>query len=95
MKGGRTRFAVIAVTIAVGGCARADHGNEAPLGADFGSAVGANASLHVIDPTPPRAGEGAPSLDGRRAAVVIERYETGTVLAPETVETTDFLDRRP
>ena len=94
MIGRGLRLSVIAATLAVSACAGADPGDDVPLGVDFGDAVNANASLHVIDPDPVSAGEGTPPLDGRRAAAVIERYETGTVLAPETVETTDFLDRR-
>lgn len=94
MTGKGPRLAAIAAVVAVGACVRADPGNDGPLGVDFGDAVRANAALQVIDPRPARAGQGAPRLDGRRAAVVIERYETGTVLAPERVETTDTLDRR-
>lgn len=94
MIGAGSRLVIIAAAVTVSACVRADPDKDVPLTVDFGNAVNANASLHVIDPNPPKAGEGAPPLDGRRAAAVIERYETGTVHAPETVETTDFLDRR-
>ena len=62
----------------------------ARLGEDFGNAVSHNAAQHVIDPRPPTAWAGAPDLDGVRAQGAMGRYETGTVIAPTTVETTTF-----
>ena len=83
-------LAALAIILAAGACANT---NAVPLGPAFGDAVESNTSRHVIDPEPATADAGAPPLDGRRAAVVIERYRTGAVIVPEIIETTDFVDR--
>jgi hypothetical protein len=54
-----------------------------PLGADFGNAVRANATVHIVDPSPIYADEVAPPLNGKRAAGAMMRYENGIVTAPE------------
>jgi len=58
-----------------------------PLGADFGIAVHRNAAVHIIDPSPLYADEGAPPLNGKRAAGAMTRYENGSVVAPEAPST--------
>lgn len=70
---------------------RADIGH---LGADFGNAVSHNAAQHIIDPAPAHAFAGPPNLDGVRAAEAINRYRSGTVIAPEAMETSGFGERR-
>ena len=60
------------------------------LGRDFGNAVSHNAAQHIIDPVPPNVLAGAPPFDGARAAAAYRRYRSGTVVAPEPVETTNF-----
>ena len=64
------------------------------LGKDFGNAVSHNAEQHIIDPIPAQAAAGAPEMDGARAAGAIRRYRSGEVTAPETLETSEFGDRR-
>lgn len=58
----------------------------APLNANYGNALAQNKALHVINPEP-NTTETPPDLDGRRDALVIERYERGQVIAPTKVET--------
>jgi hypothetical protein len=60
------------------------------LGKDFGNTALHNAAQHIVDPVPPNVMAGAPALDGARAAAAYRRYRTGTVIAPEAVETTNF-----
>jgi len=60
------------------------------LGRDFGNAVSHNAAQHIVDPVPANVLAGAPAFDGARAAAAYRRYRTGTVIAPEAVETTNF-----
>lgn len=81
---------ILALSLIAGAC---PNGNVTPLGPGLGDSIQHNMSLHVIDPQPSYAEDGAPALDGRRAKSVIDRYETGAVIAPESIETTDFLDR--
>ncbi|MFQ5772981.1 MAG: hypothetical protein ACE5GS_00540 [Kiloniellaceae bacterium] len=81
----------LAALLAATACANR---NAVPLGADFGNAVEQNTARQVVDPQPVTARYGAPELDGKRAKVVIDRYETGTVIAPETIETTTFGQNR-
>ena len=59
-----------------------------PIGRDYGNAVTHNMSVHVIDPAPNLEGKEIPDMEGTRAAGAMERYDTGTVIAPETIETT-------
>jgi hypothetical protein len=59
-----------------------------PLGRDYGNAVTHNMSVQVIDPAPNLEGKEIPDMEGTRAAGAMERYDTGTVIAPETIETT-------
>lgn len=58
-----------------------------PLGVDFGNAVRANAAVHIIDPNPMYADDGAPALNGKRAAGAMTRYENGTTTPPEAPAT--------
>ena len=54
------------------------------LGEDFGNATTHNFSQQIVNPEPVTAGYGAPALDGKRAAGVIERYTSGSVTQPDT-----------
>jgi len=69
----------LAVLAVLGGCAAYD-----PPAA--GEAVLQNRAVHVVDPEPVWL-PGPPSLDGRRAALVMKRYETGEVIKPEEIDT--------
>ena len=61
-----------------------------PLGRDYGNAVNHNLSVHVIDPAPNLEGKEVPDMEGTRAAGAMERYDTGTVIQPETIDTTSI-----
>ncbi len=73
-------FLPLVLTFAVSACEL--NRNVPPLGRDFGNATLHNMSLHIINPEPATAGYGAPALDGDRAKGAIERYKSGTVIAP-------------
>jgi hypothetical protein len=62
-----------------------------PIGRDYGNAVTHNMSMQVIDPAPNLEGKEIPDMEGTRAAGAIERYNTGTVIEPETIETTSAI----
>ena len=78
----------VALLFAVAACAQ--YQNDAPLGPDFGNAVHHNLSVQVIDPAPNLEGKEIPNMEGTRAAGAIQRYDTGTVIQPETIETTSI-----
>jgi hypothetical protein len=46
-------------------------------------------SVQVIDPAPNLEGKEIPDMAGTRANGAMERYNTGTVIEPESIETTD------
>jgi hypothetical protein len=54
-----------------------------PSGPGFGNAFRHNAEVQVIDPEPALAGRETPDLNGKRAALAIQRYEAGKTLEPE------------
>ena len=60
-----------------------------PLGQGFGNSVEHNNALQVVDPNPVTANAGAPNLNGRRAAIAIENYETGEIEELQVETTTD------
>ncbi len=60
-----------------------------PLGRDFGNATNHNFSMQIINPAPDLEGREVPDMEGIRAAGAIERYDSGTVISPESIETTD------
>ena len=78
----------LALLFAVTACAQ--YQNDAPLGRDFGNSIHHNLSVQVIDPAPNLEGKEVPNMEGTRAAGAIQRYDTGTVIEPETIETTDI-----
>lgn len=56
----------------------------------FGNSVRHNMSLHIINPVPEySATQQIPELDGPRAAGAQDRYDTGKVIQPERLRTTD------
>ena len=62
----------------------AENRNIPPLGKDFGNATIHNFSQHIVNPDPVTAGYGAPALNGTRAAGVMDRYTSGSVIQPDT-----------
>jgi hypothetical protein len=77
-----------ALLFAVAACAQ--YQNTEPLGRDYGDAVNHNLSVHVIDPAPDLEGKEIPDMNGTRAAGALERYNTGTELEPESIDTTSI-----
>jgi len=73
-------FLPVVLTLAVSACQW--NRNAAPLGGDFGDATSHNMAQQIINPEPVTAGYGAPALDGLRAKGAVERYESGSVIAP-------------
>ena len=73
----------LALLFAVAACQHLE-----PLGRDYGNAYNHNLSLQVIDPAPNLEGKEIPDMEGTRASGAMERYNTGTVIEPESIETT-------
>jgi hypothetical protein len=57
-------------------------------GPGYGNAAAQNAAVQGVDPQPAYADAGAPDLNGRRAALAIERYESGKTIRPIRLGTT-------
>ncbi len=53
-----------------------------------GDAVATNAATHTIDPWPPHAKDTDIDLEGPRAAVAVERYQSNTSIKPQGLSTT-------
>jgi hypothetical protein len=73
----------LALLFAVAACQHLE-----PLGRDYGNAVTHNMSVQVIDPAPNLEGKEIPDMAGTRVDGAMERYNTGTVIEPESIETT-------
>lgn len=58
----------------------------------YGNAVKQNAAVMIIDPQPASAANVNIDFDGRKDAIAIERYRTGTVIPPEELRTSDVLN---
>jgi hypothetical protein len=77
-----------ALLFAVAACAQ--YQNKEPMGRDYGDSVHHNLSVHVIDPAPNLEGKEVPDMAGTRAEGALERYNTGTELEPESIDTTSI-----
>jgi hypothetical protein len=79
------------VSIGVGACYEQDrylylgHGDSVTLGA--GDAVATNKVTHTIDPWPPASRKTRIDMDGKRAAIAVERYQTNTSIPPRGLTT--------
>ena len=51
-----------------------------------------NAAVMIVDPQPAGAANVNIDFDGRRGAIAIERYRTGTVIPPKELRTSDVLN---
>ena len=71
------RFVVLAAAAALAACADPHE----PLSPDFGNAVRANAAAQIVNPNPPPA---TTTTDGARLNTAIHRYETNTVIQPQS-----------
>ena len=58
----------------------------------YGNAVSQNNAVMIIDPQPASAANTDFDLDGRKDALAIERYRTGTVIPPDELRTSDVLE---
>lgn len=75
-----------ALLFAVAACAQWQ--NKDTLGRDYGDAMTHNISVQVIDPAPDLEGKEIPDMAGTRASGAVTRYDTGTEIEPESIETT-------
>lgn len=75
-----------AAAIAVAACASPNHD---PVDHDFGEAHRWNIAQQVVDPDPVYEEKELEGGSGERAAGAIERYRTGDVIEPASIETTD------
>jgi hypothetical protein len=75
-----------ALLFAVAACAQWQ--NKDTLGHEYGDATTHNMSVQVIDPAPDLEGKEIPDMAGTRASGALNRYDTGTVIEPESIDTT-------
>ena len=57
------------------------------LSPDFGNAVASNKAMHIINPGPADAALEAPAMEGKRAALAIDRYVKGETAELEQLTT--------
>lgn len=79
------KLSPLVLILAVGACA-----NNRPISPDFGNSVHHNMAMHIINPAPDYAGRPPPAMDGVRAALAMERYQTGEVIEPDSIETSEI-----
>ena len=87
-----TRIALIglaAASFTLAAC-NSIYDHSQPLNQGFGNAIKHNDAVAIVDPTPANASDGAPDLDGKRAKIGVERYETGAEMEAEAEEVSDF-----
>ncbi len=77
-------IAILSLVLLFAVSACTENRNIPHLSKDFGNATIHNFSQHIVNPDPVTAGYGAPALNGTRAAGVIERYTSGSVIEPDT-----------
>ncbi len=78
------KFALGVAAVAVAGCTFPMQPADQYPG--YGDAVTHNMAVHTVDPAPPGAENTSIDLHGARANVLMERYESGTVIAPEELD---------
>jgi hypothetical protein len=84
MKRALTMAAIGGSLVLLAGCYESDYYSQRDtitLGA--GDAVATNATTQTIDPWPPHAKDTDIDLEGPRAAVAVDRYQTNTSLKPK------------
>ena len=88
-----TRLTIVCVSAAVlAACAPNVYQDSTTPSPGYGNAVKQNSAVMIIDPQPASAANVDIDFDGRRDAIAIERYRTGTVIPPEELRTSDVLD---
>ena len=83
----RKTMKLLPLVLLFAAAACAQYQNKEPLARDYGNAVNHNLSVQVIDPAPNLEGKEIPDMAGTRASGAIKRYDTGTVIQPEAIET--------
>lgn len=63
--------------------------NTPDLSSDFGDAVASNKAMHIINPGPADAALEAPEMEGKRAALALDRYVRGETTELEQLRTSD------
>ena len=87
-----TRLTIVFVSAALlAACAPSVYQDSTTPIPGYGNAVKQNSAVMIIDPQPVSAANVDIDFDGRRGAIAIERYRTGTVIPPEEQRTTDVL----
>ena len=78
------KFALGVAVVTVAGCTFPMQPADQYPG--YGDAVTHNMAVHIVDPAPAGAENTSIDLHGARANVLMERYESGTVLEPEELD---------
>ena len=87
----RLEFALLAVALAVTGCAPSAYRDSTSTIPGYGNAVRQNSAVMVIDPQPASAANVELNLDGQVDALAIDRYRQHKVIPPRELRTADVL----
>jgi type IV pilus biogenesis protein CpaD/CtpE len=82
----RNAALIIALAAGLSACAM----NDKPLDPNYGQALRQNLNAQVADPDARYARVIEPNSDGMRSAAAQKRYQTGKVIQPATVATTEI-----
>ncbi len=88
----RLCFGLLVLGVAVAACGPTAYQDSRTQFPGYGNAVSQNNAVMIIDPQPASAANTDFDLDGRKDALAIERYRTGTVIPPEELRTSDVLE---
>lgn len=84
-------FGFLLAGVAVAACAPSVYQDSQTQFVGYGDAVRQNNAVMIVDPQPVSAANVDLDFDGRKDAIAIERYRTGTVIPPEELETSGVL----
>lgn len=81
-------FGLLLTGVAVAACDPSVYQDSRTQFVGYGDSVRQNSAIMIIDPQPVSAANVDIDFDGRKGAIAIERYRTGTVIPPEELTTT-------
>ena len=84
-------FGLLLAGVTVAACGPTVYQDSRTPFVGYGDSVRQNNAVMIIDPQPATAANVDLDFDGRKDAIAIERYRTGTVIPPEDLTTSGVL----